>query len=147
MSDPIAYQSPPRAKRPGSLIAVAWIFIAVGILSAIDIIWSLYNRRLSLNLGVLFFFIGHGLLRLSPVARLWALIFIWFQLIGIALITILFLIAPGGVYYTVNGQRTQLDSPTAIASAIAICVALLVFFIWQLRTLTHSAVRTLFVRH
>src|SRR5207237_3024037 len=42
---------------------VAWIDIAIGLLSILEITVALAGGRISLNLGVLGIFIGHGLLR------------------------------------------------------------------------------------
>lgn len=60
-------------KRPLPLTIVAWLFIIAGIFSAWEMVSGLWQGRLSLNLGVLFIFLGRGLLRLRPAAHTWAL--------------------------------------------------------------------------
>ena len=69
--------------RPSSLTIVAWLFIISGGFSAYDIISGLWQQRVSLNFGVLFIFIGGGLLKLRPAAHSWALAMVvlaWFIL-------------------------------------------------------------------
>src|SRR2546421_2480719 len=132
MADPIAYQVPSPPRLPASLIAVAWIFIAFGVLSAIDIIWSALDRRLSLNIGVFDLFIGLGLLRLKPWARTWALVFLWFELVIFALLCVLVLVARGNLYYTVNGVRTTITSWKGLAVALVVCLAFFGLALWQL---------------
>jgi len=70
--------------RPLSLTLVAWIFILLAASSAWQIISQLCHGRLFLNFGVLFVFIGRGLLQLRPRARDWALAIVflfWFVLV------------------------------------------------------------------
>src|SRR5882724_12731902 len=80
---------------PVALKVVAWIFILSGIWAAFDVLTALANGNLSINFGVLSFFIGLGLLRLSPVWRTWALIFTWFELICLPLAALLLLSGSG----------------------------------------------------
>src|SRR5438045_1409366 len=95
----ILYAVPVKPKLPASVIAVAWLFIAIAILSAIDIIVSVFFQHLSLNFGVLFIFIGRGLLNRSNTARLWALTLSWIGAIGLGCISLVALLAPSGLYY------------------------------------------------
>ncbi len=144
MAEPIAYQLQSRTKLPPSLIAVAWIFIAFGILAAIDILWAALNQRLSLNFGVLYLFIGFGLLRLKSQARIWALVFLWFELIIFALLCVLVIVSPSGWYFTFNGVRTTITSWKGTVLAVGILLGFTGFTVWQIVVLMRPGVRALF---
>ena len=77
------------------LLLLFVIVILSGIWAAFDVLTALANGNLSINFGVLSFFIGLGLLRLSPVWRTWALIFTWFELICLPLAALLLLSGSG----------------------------------------------------
>lgn len=76
-------------KRPVSITIIAWLFIIVGLLSAWDIISGFWEKRISLNFGVLFIFLGRGLLRLQPAALTWALAITFLGWIGLAVFMII----------------------------------------------------------
>jgi hypothetical protein len=59
--------------RPLSITILAWVFIIAGAYSIWDVVSGLWQHRLPLNFGVLFVFLGRGLLRLRPAALSWAL--------------------------------------------------------------------------
>ena len=66
---------------PVSLKIVAWLFVISGIFAAIDILASLTNNHLNINLTVINIFAGIGLLKLRSGWRTYSLIAIWFGLI------------------------------------------------------------------
>jgi hypothetical protein len=126
---------------PISLKVVAGLFILSGVLSLIDVIVSLFQGGINLNLGVLGLFIGAGLLRLSPTWRGWALVFTWIEIIGAPIIGVLFLVLPGPLNYRLWGQPAG-NAPKAAGVALALVVFLIA--LWQLRVLTRPGVRALF---
>jgi len=126
---------------PTSLKVVAALFILGGILSLIEIIVSLMNHRISFNFNVLGLFIGAGLLRCSPTWRGWALAFTWLALIGVPLVGLIFLAAPGPLDFRFFGQ----DMGQVPKSAwFALAVPAFLIAVWQYRVLTRPEVRTLF---
>ena len=145
MSQLLSYPPPLPPRRPVSITVIAWVFIAFGILAAIDIVWSLFLRRLSLNFGVLGIFIGHGLLRLSNTARIWALVFIWVQLIGFALIAFLGILFPSNLYFAVNGQRRPITSTAGVAAFVGVFLVLFFLSLWELLILMRTSTRDLFL--
>jgi hypothetical protein len=87
----LSYQTPTPPTRPTSLLVVSWLFIAIGILCAIAVLWDAVYSHVNINLGVLGIFIGRGLLRLSRGWRTTALALLWLNLIFIPVIIILFI--------------------------------------------------------
>ena len=63
--------------KPVSLVIVAWIYIAAGLLAGLDILIGLFSGRIHINLGALCLFAGIGLIRLQNGWRICALVFIW----------------------------------------------------------------------
>jgi len=126
--------------RPLSITIIAWLFLIVGLLSAWDVIYSLYHHRFSLNLGVLFIFLGHGLLRLRPNALSWALAMTLLGWGGFVLFAILVLCGRGEVRIhqeaVTGGMRWLLLSVVIILQA-----ALLT---WMTRVLTCKETEDLF---
>lgn len=140
MAEVLSYE-PPRKGLPISLKAVAWIFIAFGILSAIDAVVSLAYGRLSINLGVLGIFAGRGLLRLSRGWRLFAMVVLWLEMLGCAAILLFALAAGGSAPVRVNGRVVGnvpvwvMAVPTAAILAVAV---------WQYYVLSRTDVAALF---
>ena len=133
--------TPPNQSIPTSLKVVAALFILGGMISLIEIIVSLMNHRISLNFNVMCVFIGAGLLRCSPTWRGWALAFTWLALLGVPLIGLFFLAAPGPLDFRLFGQNIG-QVPKAAWFAVAVPAFLTA--LWQYRVLTRPDVRTLF---
>ncbi|MFX0135815.1 MAG: hypothetical protein ACFFDN_19385, partial [Candidatus Hodarchaeota archaeon] len=86
-----------RKSSPLSLQVIAFFFILIGILAAIDIFKTFINMQIDkihirLNFSVLGIFIGPGLLKHSRGWRICALIFIWIALIGIPIMSVFLLL-------------------------------------------------------
>jgi hypothetical protein len=128
---------------PTALRIVAWLFIVSGIWAAWDILTALGKGNLSINFGVLNFFIGFGLLRLSRVWRIWALIFTWFELICLPLFGLALVSGAGTVSGTLFEE--QVNALSGRLAALMITVAFFLVSIWQYRTLTRPDVRLLFL--
>lgn len=126
---------------PASLKVVAAIFILSGVCSLLEVAISLLNGRISFNFGVLGVFIGIGMLRLTPIWRTWALIFVWIELIVAPIGGFLFLTATTPLTYQLFG--ITFGQASKVAGIIA---ALVVFLLalWQYRVLTRRDVRSLF---
>jgi hypothetical protein len=129
---------------PTSLKVVAWLFILSGIWAAWGVITALANGNLSINFGVLNFFIGFGLLRLSRVWRIWALIFTWFELICLPLFGLALASGAGTITGTLF-EEGQISATSARLAVLMITVAFFLVAIWQYRILTRSDVRLLFL--
>jgi hypothetical protein len=130
-----------RENLPASLIVVAVLFIIGGACSVIEVLVSLMHNHIDINFGVLGLFIGPGLLRLSRGWRTCALVFIWIALIGLPLIALLFLVAPGPLDFNVFGQKVGHAPKTfgLIIAGVVFAVAL-----WEYHVLTRPDVRRLF---
>jgi hypothetical protein len=134
-SQPLEYETPHRDDAtPTALIACAWVFIAFGLLAAVDIAVSLINGRLNLNLGILGLFIGRGLLRRASGWRTCALAVLVIEMIALVLILILFAINLG-----------SLPGPNVVvAGAAALAAGAFALSLWQYRVLVRPDVRALF---
>jgi hypothetical protein len=125
---------------PQALKIVAYLFIIGGIFAVIDIVVSLTQNRISINLGVLALFIGRGLLRLNPRSLAWAMFFRWLGLIITAISAVVFLYTPGTIrlFGRVIGQ-----APPGLGFILSVAVFALVC--WEYKVLTRPDVRQLFV--
>jgi hypothetical protein len=132
--------NPKRA--PTALKVVAVIFILVGCDSALDILISLSQSRISVNFGVLGIFIGIGLLRFRRAWRTCALVFIWLALIGIPIICLLILDGPGPFVVRLFGEPVGPAEPEIALLFAAILFALSV---WQYKVLKRADVARLFL--
>jgi hypothetical protein len=126
---------------PGSLKVVAALFILGGVSAAIEVVVSLMNNRISINLGVLGIFIGPGLLRLSRGWRTCALVFLWIALIAIPIFTILMIGHSGPLDFKILGQKVGY-APKELGILMAVLLFLLA--LWQYPVLTSQRVRRLF---
>lgn len=126
---------------PLSLKIVAALFILGGISSIVDVITSLTQGNLNLNLGVLGLLVGIGLLRFSRGWRTCALVFLWIALIGLPLVALVFLFLAGAVNYTIFWQNMGGGSRWL---GVALAAVLFVVVLWQYRVLTRPDIRNLF---
>jgi len=126
---------------PRALKIVAALFVLGGILAVIEVAVSLMQNRLSLNFGVLGFFIGAGLLRLSRGWRTCALVCLWFGLILLPIIFLLGLLGTLPAYLQIFGVRVA-RVPGWTVSGAAIPFFLLV--LWEYRVLVRADIRSLF---
>src|SRR5262249_43519335 len=130
---------------PLSLRVVAWLFIAEGILAFVRIvIGCLFQGTVSLDVGIFAFFVGRGLLRLSPGSRRWALIFSGISMAEVALIAILSVLPIGdNPRITFSGHPSP-DSVGLHAAVMSYLVVMLLVLIWQCWVLTRADIRQLF---
>lgn len=121
------YAHPQPAAMPVDLKAVAWVFIAFGILAGIEIVMAMADSRISINFGVLGIPVGIGILRLSPGWRICGLVLLWLTMILCGIVGLMSLF--GG-------------------ALLATLLALAFFALarWQYGVLTRDNVRRLFVR-
>jgi|HigsolmetaAR202D_1030399.scaffolds.fasta_scaffold28476_1 hypothetical protein len=121
------YAHPQPAAMPGDLKAVAWVFIAFGILAGIEIVMAMADSRISINFGVLGIPVGIGILRLSPGWRTCGLVLLWLTMILCGVVGLMSLF--GG-----------------LLPATLLVLAFFALALWQYRVLTRDNVRRLFVR-
>ncbi len=127
---------------PTCLKVVAYLFIICGVLAVIEIIVSLMNNHININLGVLGIFIGFGLLKFKAGWRTFALVWIWLALIFVPIFAVLCIVDPSKLHYRIMGQNVgRAPVPVALAfTAIFFCLAL-----WQYRVLTRPDIRERFL--
>lgn len=143
MPEILPYQTPHDSNRlPGVLVAVAWIHIAFGILSAIQMVIGLLQSSFRFNLGVFGILIGRGLLRRSASARTWALVFIWIEAILYSIMIVSFL-GDAGPHQLTVGTRVVTGIPALVITVMPLA-ALLVLACWQYRVLVRPDIRLLF---
>jgi hypothetical protein len=146
MGNPVFDYQPPRPPGvqrplPTSLVAVAVLFIICGVLSVLDILFSLFAHRIEFNFGVLGLFIGPGILRLSRGWRTCGLVMLWITLIGDSIIGVFVVGASSTGHITVYGAPVA-NIPKVLlfaflAGVFALCL-------WEYRVLTRPDVRGLF---
>lgn len=127
---------------PTCLKVVAWLFIIGGVIAVIEIIVSLMNNHININLGVLGIFIGLGLLKLRSGWRTCGLVFIWIALVVLPVCGILAIANPSGIHYKIMGQNAG-SAPLPIALGVVVfvfCVAL-----WEYKVLTRGDIREMFL--
>ncbi len=126
---------------PTSLKVVAILFIIVGINAVIEVIVSLFNNHINIQLGVLGLFIGRGLLALRPGWRTCALVFLWIAMVVMPIFIVLLLSSSGPLNFTIFGQLVGHASRWL---GLILATAGFALAIWQYRVLTHPDVRKLF---
>jgi hypothetical protein len=138
VNDPIDldYAAPP-PDVPTALMIVAWLFIASGILSILQILYLFTQHQLHIDTGVLGVFIGPGLLRWRRGWRTCALVLLWF---GMILSPILILTTLWANSMNLNIFGINLGSAPA---AIGFLVGLVMFalIIWEYRVLVREDIR------
>ena len=132
----------PKRTLPSGLKIVAYLFVIFGLLAVVEMIVSLFNGRLSLNLGVLQLPIGVGILNLRRGWHTCALVFLALSLMFLPVFCLGVLFPPlGTADLKVIGMRIG-GAPKGIVLAIA--VAAFCLLLWQFRVLTRSDIRRLF---
>jgi hypothetical protein len=126
---------------PLSLISVATLFILAGCSAAFVVLEAFLQGTLLFHIGLLWLFIGSGLLALDSRWRTCALVTIWMVLIGVPIYAAFKLSGSGSWYYYVCGQQIG-DGSKGIGLAMAISIFLL--SLWQYRVLTRRSIRNLF---
>lgn len=126
---------------PGGLKVVAGLFILGGVCAAVEVLVSLANGQVNINLGVLGIFIGSGLLRLSRGWRTCALVFLWIALIALPIFAFIAIVRSGPLDLKIFGQNVG-HAPKEVGLAIA--AALFLLTVWQYRVLTSPGIRDLF---
>ena len=130
-----------RGKLPTSLFVVAVLFIVHGAFSLMEVLVSLINSGININLGVLGLFIGPGLLRLGQGWRTCALVLIWIAMVAVPLISLLMFAADGPLDFKLFGQTVG-----HVPKAFGLMFAIMIFAIavWEYRVLTRPDIRRLF---
>jgi len=129
--------------RPLSITILAWLFIIAGSFSIWDVVSGLWQHRLSLNFGVLFVFLGRGLLRLRPAALSWALAITVLGWVCLAVALICVLCGLGDVRFgpeIITGARRLL---IVIGGAVIYGA----FLTWVTRVVTRRDIVDLFHDH
>jgi len=126
---------------PTSLKIVAGLFILYGVCSAVDVVVSLVLGNLTINLNVLAFFIGLGLLRFSRGWRTCALVVLWIYLIGLPIIALLIMLHHGPLDLNLAGQKVGHVSK---GLSLGIAAVSFVLAFWQYRVLTRPDIRKFF---
>lgn len=124
---------------PQSLKIVAYLFIITGLLSAFEIVQALFNNEVSINIGILCFFIGIGLLNLAPIARTWAIVYLVFGSILLFLFIVLLFTQPSSL------KLLELDIsliPLYFVLPIWVIIAGLTY--WQYQVLSSAKIKRLF---
>lgn len=80
------------------------MFILVGIIAVIEIMWSLTNGWISINLNVIFLFAGRGLLALKTGWRKFGLFMLWITMIAAVFVVFYLLLNHGPVEVQRHGQ-------------------------------------------
>ena len=97
---------------------------------------------INMNLGVLGLWIGPGLLRYNRTWRTWALVFVWFGLIGLPVFCLLAL-GRGALDLKFFGVPVG-QVPAALG--LAMVVPLFLLNLWEYRVLTRPEIKRLFGR-
>ena len=134
---PILNYAAPPPGIPTALKIVAWLFIATGILSILQILYLFTQHQLHIDTGVLGVLIGPGLLRWSRGWRTCALVFLWFGMI----------LCPILMFMTLSANSMNLNifginfgpAPTAVDFFVGILMFALV--IWEYRVLVREDIR------
>jgi len=126
---------------PKALKIVAWLFIFEGCWAALDILISLCDSIIDINLGVLGILIGRGLLRFRRGWRTCGLVFIWIDLIALPIAWLLTLDAREPIPFKFFGLPIG-GGPKELA--IALEVLWFALAVWELRVLKRPDIVKLF---
>jgi hypothetical protein len=130
-------------KRPLPLSIVAWLFIIAGVFSVWDLASQLWYGWFSLNTGVLFIFLGRGLLRLRPAAHTWALVVVVLGWVLLAVVIIACGIFDSGVVRFGDTVVTGWQRQLTLLGIVTIYGALLA---WVTRILLRDEIEDMFRR-
>jgi hypothetical protein len=126
----------------GALSVVSYLFLIVGLMSLLLMIFHATQGYYHFNFGILGIGIFVGLRRYSRVARVFALMFTWYGIITLSIALFVCLCdqstTPTAKYF---GHR--LSTVPANFLAIPLTMVLMVT-LWQYRVLTHPAIRRTF---
>ena len=126
---------------PTPLTVVSYLFLLMGIMSAIEIIGELTRGAFRFDPGILGIWIFFGLRRCSPGWRTCALVFIWLGMIVLAMAFVYGFFGSGSTFIKIFGQHYA-DIPVIWVSAVAAVFFPLEF--WMYRVLTRPHIRILF---
>lgn len=131
-------QAPPI---PAALKVVAALFILSGVSAALEMLFALFQSRISINFGVIGLFVGLGLLGLRSGWRTCALVLLWIGMIGIPVIGLLMLGSSAPLNFAVFGVTIgHIPKPAGLVMA----AGLFLLAVWQYRVLTRPDIRALF---
>jgi len=130
---------------PASLIVVAVLFLVEGATAAMEVLYSLANNHININLGVIGIFVGWGLLKLRPGWRIVALVLLVIGMIVSAIGTAVFLgvglTGAGPLDFSVYGQFV---GHVSVIIAVIFAAGMFVLCFWQYRVLRRPEIRELF---
>ena len=126
---------------PTSLAVVAALFVLGGISAVIEMLVALTQNKFTIHFGVLGFFIGRGLLRLSRGWRTCGLVFIWIALVFIPIWALLVIFARAPVNFTVFGEVVG-----TVPKMLALLIGCVIYSValWTHRVLVRPDVLQLF---
>ncbi len=127
-----------KLKTPLSLKIVAALILLYGISEALGVIIGIFTGVLSLNLNVIFIFVGYYLFKLSNTARVIALVFSWMEAIILPLFTFLAVFKATPLELQVAGQKV-LQFPAWCAPLAAGVFG--IFVLWKLTILRRPDIR------
>ena len=126
---------------PIGLSVVSYVFFAMGILALVDIIGGAFRGSLNLDFNILGLWICAGLRRYSSGWRTCALVFLWLDMIALAVCLVYGFLGSGPAFIKIFGQRYA-DIPVIWVSGVAVIFFPLVF--WMYRVLTRPNIRSMF---
>jgi hypothetical protein len=125
---------------PRNLTIVAWLFIIGGVFAGLEMFVAFLSGRISINLGILSFFIGRGLLDLNPRSLKWATVLNLLGLIMLPFAAILFLFTPG--HLKILGMKVG-QAPYGLG--LVFCIGAFALTYWEYKVLTSEDTQQLFV--
>ncbi|NJL39222.1 MAG: hypothetical protein HC899_22595 [Leptolyngbyaceae cyanobacterium SM1_4_3] len=118
---------------------MAYLFIVSGVLAVVDIVLSLLNNKINIDLDVLGLFIGRGLLQLNPTSHTWAIVLTRISMLLGTIVMFLFLLTSSG--FELFGQTVG-QAPPGLAFIVSGVLTAVVY--WQHSILNNSEIKRLF---
>ncbi len=128
---------------PRPFKAVAYLFIVFGIFSLVDTVAELFLGRMVFNLGVLYIFVGQGLLRRHPRWLAWAIFCTWTGLVSMPIAAVISLYMPSRLQHLSFFGLNSGQAPHGLCFVLS--AAAFAFCCWQYGVLKSNQVRLLFL--
>lgn len=139
------HRSDPSMAIPRQVIAIAWLFIAFGILSLAHMVWHALHMKVFFDFSVLGIFIGRGLLRRSNGWRQFAVAIHLLLTTLLALGAAIFSITQSGGRASVAIGTSSINGITAYVVVLMFCIGLLALNVWSAYWLLKPRVLRLFL--